>query len=557
LVWGDPALFDSTIGILDDIDGVAFTYTVIPGTTKKEVMAESLFITDLLLAAGAAVSAVLLGLRAAAGGRTRWPLIVTTALVTARTVVAVLLWTESWYLVDDRVTVGLPAAVVPLVAVFTTGTRPAAARVTGQVAAIGVLISAYLAWVPQDPKSDSLIAAVVICLLSITGGTAAGLLRWRATRAGAARLPWLSGLTVLGLIAAVGGLYLQNQAPAAAATEHAGHGVAVATLTGPQQGRPDARFTLVAAHHAVRLSSGRQVDALTFNGTAPGPTLRVRQGQLVEVTLLNTDVAEGVTVHWHGVDVPNAEDGVPGLTQDPVLPGGRFVYRFVPDRAGTFWYHTHRDSQDAVSRGLFGAFIVDPPTPSADDRTYEAALFAHQWPIGQDLVGAFDTADTPTRQKVEPGRAVRLRLVNSSQDPQRIQVTGTTFHVAAIDGNAVHEPGLLPTGGVLLLAAGGRYDVTFDMPETAVSVSMHTSEKPAGAARLFVPDGHDDATIPHATVPARCSTRRTTAPRTARRRPPPPIAPTNWSWTTDSASPAARSAGPTRSTASSGRPSRT
>ncbi|WP_327008627.1 multicopper oxidase domain-containing protein [Dactylosporangium sp. NBC_01737] len=182
-----------------------------------------------------------------------------------------------------------------------------------------------------------------------------------------------------------------------------------------------------------------------------------------------------------------------------MLPGGQFVYRFVPDRAGTFWYHTHRDSQDAVSRGLFGAFIVDPPTASADDRTYEATLFAHQWPIGKALVDAFDTTDTPTQQNVEPGRAVRLRLVNSSQDPQRIQVTGTTFHVAAIDGNAVHEPGPVPSGGVLLLAAGGRYDVTFDMPGTAVAVSMHTSEKAAGAARLFIPDGHDDATIPHTT----------------------------------------------------------
>jgi len=65
----------------------------------------------------------------------------------------------------------------------------------------------------------------------------------------------------------------------------------------------------------LRLSSGRTVEALTFNGQAPGPQIRVRQGQLLEVTLINSDIAEGVTVHWHGVDVPNAEDGIPGLTQ--------------------------------------------------------------------------------------------------------------------------------------------------------------------------------------------------------------------------------------------------
>jgi FtsP/CotA-like multicopper oxidase with cupredoxin domain len=461
-------------------------------------MTEPLFIIDLLLAAAAAAGAVFLGLRAAAGTRTRWPLIVTATLVAARGVVAVLLWTDSWYLVSDRITVGLPAAVLPLAAAVVLRRRVAVpARVAGQVAAVGVLISAFLAWVPQDPAARATVAAVVICVLAATGATASALLRWRRREQRAARLPWLSGLTLLVLATVIVGLYTQNQA-SASATGHGDHGIPVASLTGPQQGTPAARFTLVAAHGTVRLASGRQIDALTFNGTSPGPALRVRQGRLVEITLVNKDVAEGVTLHWHGVDVPNAEDGVPGLTQDPVLPGGRFVYRFVPERAGTFWYHTHRDSRDTVARGLFGAFLVDPPTTTVGD-AYESSLFTHQWPTGKEVTGALDTADIPSRTPVQPGRPVRLRLINSSQDPQRVQVTGTAFRVTAIDGNAVHDPGPLPDGAVMLLAAGGRYDVAFAMPASAVAVSMHTTEQTGTPARVLVPADNPGTAVPHYT----------------------------------------------------------
>ncbi|MEV4065864.1 multicopper oxidase domain-containing protein [Nonomuraea dietziae] len=125
----------------------------------------------------------------------------------------------------------------------------------------------------------------------------------------------------------------------------------VTTLTGPRDRTPDVRITLTAAHGKVTLGSGRRIDTLAFNGQAPGPQIRVRKGRLLEVTLRNTDVKEGVTLHWHGVDVPNAEDGVPGVTQEAVPPGGTHVYRFVPDRAEIFWCLTHRDSSQAIAAG--------------------------------------------------------------------------------------------------------------------------------------------------------------------------------------------------------------
>ena len=115
---------------------------------------------------------------------------------------------------------------------------------------------------------------------------------------------------------------------------HAMHsGTSVADLKGPA-GRRERHFTLTAEEADVRLPSGRVVHALTFNGSVPGPELRVREGDLVEVTLRNRDVKSGVTIHWHGVDVPNAEDGVAGVTQNAVPPGGATPTASAPTRSG-------------------------------------------------------------------------------------------------------------------------------------------------------------------------------------------------------------------------------
>ena len=120
------------------------------------------------------------------------------------------------------------------------------------------------------------------------------------------------------------------------------------TCTGPDGATRRALRARPRRAADIHLASGRVVHALTFNGTSPGPELRVRQGDLVEVVLRNEDVEDGVTIHWHGVDVPNAEDGVAGVTQDAVLPGESYTYRFRAEQVGTFWYHTHQVSSEEV-----------------------------------------------------------------------------------------------------------------------------------------------------------------------------------------------------------------
>lgn len=136
--------------------------------------------------------------------------------------------------------------------------------------------------------------------------------------------------------------------------------VSVAELTGPRTGRPDVDVTLVARHGTVRLPRGQRFAGYTLNGTSPGPVIRARQGDLVQVRLENTNIRDGVTLHWHGIDVPNADDGVAGVTQNAVPAGRSFTYRFVARQAGTYWYHSHQVADGQVRGGLFGMLVVQP-----------------------------------------------------------------------------------------------------------------------------------------------------------------------------------------------------
>jgi FtsP/CotA-like multicopper oxidase with cupredoxin domain len=239
-----------------------------------------------------------------------------------------------------------------------------------------------------------------------------------------------------------------------------GSSTSLTDLTGPREGVPDRRFTLTAREARIRLSSGETIEAWTFDGKAPGPELRVRQGELVEVTLLNEDIDDSVTLHWHGVDVPNAEDGVAGLTQDAVWPGERQTYRFRAEQAGTYWYHSHQVSSEQVGKGLFGAFIVEP-RERKDAR--EITVLAHSWESRNGRVAAMGASDTLERKAITPGTPVRLRLINTDSYPVTFSLTGAPFKVAAIDGTDLNAPTEL-TGTRLELAAGGRYDITFTMP---------------------------------------------------------------------------------------------
>lgn len=257
-----------------------------------------------------------------------------------------------------------------------------------------------------------------------------------------------------------------------------GHGsgrmISAADLRGPQTGEPDQRFTLTAQEAEIQLGSGKTIEAWGFNGEVPGPEIRVKQGDLVEVTLRNELSEAAVTIHWHGVNVPNGEDGVAGVTQDAVMPGESFTYRFIAEDAGTYWYHSHQQSSVQVLKGLYGPLIVEPAESSAAQQTDHAldlTLMSHTWETDAGPVDTLNRSDRWEKKAAAPGTEVRLRFVNTSNLPKKFVIAGVPFQVTAIDGVDLNEPDEL-TDTHLLLAAGGRYTIRFTMPETPVYVQQ-------------------------------------------------------------------------------------
>jgi FtsP/CotA-like multicopper oxidase with cupredoxin domain len=235
--------------------------------------------------------------------------------------------------------------------------------------------------------------------------------------------------------------------PAASGGHGHHHATAVADLVEDRAGPADVAFTLT-----VR-DEGRRI---TVNGGTPGPTLRVRQRDLVEVTLVNAGVAEGITLHWHGLDVPNAMDGVAGVTQDAVAPGESFVYRFVADQVGTYWYHSHQVSHEQVRRGLFGALVVEDP---AADPVQDVVALLHEY----DAVPTLDGEPGATTVPARAGDAVRVRVVNTDNALTAVWVTGAPYVLAAIDGIDLHDPSPV-TARSVAVTAGGRADLLVTVP---------------------------------------------------------------------------------------------
>jgi FtsP/CotA-like multicopper oxidase with cupredoxin domain len=243
----------------------------------------------------------------------------------------------------------------------------------------------------------------------------------------------------------------------------AGSGRSVRDLTVATDRPADRVVRLVARRQQVRLASGRLVDGYTVNGSTPGPLLRVTRGQLVEVRLHNADVPEGITLHWHGLDVPNAEDGVAGVTQDAVAPGRDHTYRFLADQEGTYWYHSHQVSHEQVVRGLLGPIVVEPESP--DRAVRDVVALVHTY------AGAA-TVDGRTSLPVDarPGQRVRVRVINTDNGPTRAWASAP-YRVVAVDGHEVHRPGPV-TDRATVVTAGGRVDVEVVAPADGSGVRV-------------------------------------------------------------------------------------
>lgn len=241
-------------------------------------------------------------------------------------------------------------------------------------------------------------------------------------------------------------------------------------------------FQLVAKPVWWRIFGDKRLAAWAYNGIVPGPEIRVRNGQKVRVRFKN-ELPEETTVHWHGVGVPNGQDGVPDVTQKPIAPGASFEYEFTARPAGdaagsgTFLYHSHDDEDRQMPAGLYGVLVIEPRR-AAEKPPRERTIVVSEWTASassgrvrgamqmEGMLPNFFTIngksfpDTPPI-RVKAGERMMFRLVNAGQFAHPLHLHGTAFAVVARDGHPTTERGLRDT---ITLESGERADIAFSLP---------------------------------------------------------------------------------------------
>jgi FtsP/CotA-like multicopper oxidase with cupredoxin domain len=239
----------------------------------------------------------------------------------------------------------------------------------------------------------------------------------------------------------------------------------------------DQRLVATPGGAAIIGESGPQTRVWAYEGSVPGPQIRIRQGDRLRVRVENR-LPQETTVHWHGVRLPNAMDGVPHLTQPPIAPGASFVYEFDCLDAGTFWYHPHSRSFEQVERGLAGALIVEETQPITVDRDLVWVLddwrLTPEAQLSEDFGNMMDVSHAgrlgntvtingrvPERFAVRSGERIRLRLINAAN----ARIFGLEFQghqplVIALDGQPTEA--YTPEQGRIVLGPAQRADLMLD-----------------------------------------------------------------------------------------------
>jgi FtsP/CotA-like multicopper oxidase with cupredoxin domain len=215
-------------------------------------------------------------------------------------------------------------------------------------------------------------------------------------------------------------------------------------------------YDITARKIQWEVSPGRKVEAWAYNDCVPGPQIRVREGDRVRMVVKN-ELAESTAVHFHGLELPNDQDGVPFITQPPIKPGATYTYEFtVPEgNAGSHMYHSHHNAAKQVGLGLLGAFIVEPRNPKPIERCdVDYTMILNDGSHGYTLNGKGFPATEPIVAKL--GQKVRLRFMNEGMMIHPMHLHGMHMTVIAKDGWEQPAPWKCDT---LNIAPGERWDV--------------------------------------------------------------------------------------------------
>lgn len=232
-------------------------------------------------------------------------------------------------------------------------------------------------------------------------------------------------------------------------------------------------FHLVAEPVKQQFSPGLMVNAWGYNGSTPGPTIEAAEGDRVRILVTNK-LPEPTTVHWHGILLPNSQDGVTGLNQAPIKPGETFTYEFTLKQHGTYMYHPHFDEMIQIGMGMMGFFIIHPKEPEDPPIDRDFAIMLHEWyiPAGAatpDPMVMTDFNYSTFNGHVWPGteplvvkkdERVRIRLANLSMDSHPIHLHGYAFTVVASGGWRLPKTAQY-LGNTINVAVGNTDDIEF------------------------------------------------------------------------------------------------
>ena len=214
-------------------------------------------------------------------------------------------------------------------------------------------------------------------------------------------------------------------------------------------------FDLVSAITPWEVEGGKVVQAWTYNGVVPGPTIHVSVGDRVRVVLTN-HLPESTSIHFHGVQLPNDQDGVPDITQAPIKPGQTYVYQFTVTQPAVGMYHSHQDAVKQVPNGLAGAFLVgEMPVPQGVKVSQEIPVVLNDMgPVGLSINGKSFPATAPVVARL--GDYIMVHYFNEGQMIHPMHLHGPYQMVIAKDGYALDQPYRDDT---ILVGPGERYTV--------------------------------------------------------------------------------------------------
>ena len=229
-------------------------------------------------------------------------------------------------------------------------------------------------------------------------------------------------------------------------------------------------FDIRVEHVRTEFIPGRVVDGWGFNGSIPGPTIQVTEGDRVRLNVENR-LPEPFSMHWHGLEIPNEMDGMPGISQEVIPPNGRFAYEFTLKQNGTFFYHSHMAMQEMM--GLIGLFIIHPRRAHAPRVDRDFGLILQEWAllpnntIPNSLAMEFNwltingkAGPATTPMLVKAGERVRIRIVNLGMDHHPMHIHGHTFYVTGTEAGRIRTTALEPGNTVLVGVAQAR-DIEF------------------------------------------------------------------------------------------------